>query len=246
MFSKKNKSTSSQFGFLAKMEFLQDWASFIIAKINPAVIHNLEKYHALKKVHYLSAIEDIDGDYIEFGVFTGSSFCHSLRCNRRLLYLNPKLKNTYFYGFDSFSGFGKLDNEDVHSFYTDQNFNTDFNKVNKRVKKVAKDTKYKLIPGYFSESLKDGAFTMGIKKSKIIFIDSDTYSSANEALDFCIPTIQIGTYIVLDDYFSYKGSLKKGVAGAFKKFLKITKAEVRQIFIYGMGGAVFVVSDINN
>jgi hypothetical protein len=102
------------------------------------------------------------------------------------------------------------------------------------------------MPGYFSESLKDGAFAMGIKKSKIIFIDSDTYSSANEALDFCIPTIQIGTYIVLDDYFSYKGSVKKGVAGAFKKFLKITKAEVRQIFIYGMGGAVFVVSDINN
>ena len=168
MFSKKNKSNSSKFGFLAKMEFLQDLASFILAKINPAVIHNLEKYHALKKVHYLSAIEDIDGDYLEFGVFTGSSFCHSLRCNRRLLYLNPKLRDTIFYGFDSFSGFGELENEDMHSFYTDQNFDTDFDKVNKRVKRVAKDTSYKLIPGYFSESLKAGSRAIGINKAKII------------------------------------------------------------------------------
>jgi len=246
MSSTKNKPSSSQFGFLAKMEFLQDWASFIIAKINPAIVHNLEKYHAIKKVHYLSAIEDIDGDYVEFGVFTGSSFCHSLRCNRRLLNLNPKLKNTCFYGFDSFSGFGELDDEDVHPFYTDENFDTDFDKVNKRVKKIAKNIKYKLVPGYFSESLKGGALAMGIKKTKIIFIDSDTYSSANEALNFCVPTIQIGTYIILDDYFSYKGSLKKGVAGAFEKFLKITNADVRHIFTYGMGGAVFIISDIKN
>ena len=63
---------SSKFGFLSKLNFLQDFASLIIARINPAIVHNIEKYMAIKKVHYLSAIEDIEGDYIEFGVFTGS------------------------------------------------------------------------------------------------------------------------------------------------------------------------------
>ena len=72
---------TNKFGFLSKLTFLQDFASNIIAKINPAVTHNLEKYHAIKKVMYLTAIEDIEGDYLEFGVFTGSSFCHSIRCN---------------------------------------------------------------------------------------------------------------------------------------------------------------------
>ena len=45
------------------------------------------------------------------------------------------LKNAFF-GFDSFSGFGDLDDSDVHPFYTDENFNTDYNKVNSRVERV--------------------------------------------------------------------------------------------------------------
>jgi hypothetical protein len=40
---------ATKFGFLSKLEFLQDWASALIACINPAIVHNLEKYHALKK-----------------------------------------------------------------------------------------------------------------------------------------------------------------------------------------------------
>ena len=244
MSSGKNNSTSSKFGFLAKLNFLQDLASFLISKINPAVVHNIEKYHTLKKVHYLSAIEDIDGDYLEFGVFTGSSFSHSIRYNRSLFHLNEKVRKTRFFGFDSFSGFGDLNDSDVHPFYTDENFDTDYNKVNNRIRKVAKNTPFKLVKGYFNESLSGGHLKYGIEKSKIIFIDSDTYSSSDEALTFCIPTIQIGTYIILDDYFSYKGSLKKGVAGAFEKFIKNANCEVRHIYTYGMGGAVFIISDL--
>ena len=36
------------FGFLSRFSFLQDLGSFFIAKLNPAVIHNLAKYMALK------------------------------------------------------------------------------------------------------------------------------------------------------------------------------------------------------
>jgi hypothetical protein len=52
----KGLKMASKFGFIAKLEFLQDWASSFIAGINPAITHNLEKNHALKKAHYLSAI----------------------------------------------------------------------------------------------------------------------------------------------------------------------------------------------
>ena len=61
---------SGKFGFLSKLEFLQVMASKLISGINPAVIHNIEKYYILKKVHYLAAIEELEGDYLEFGVFT--------------------------------------------------------------------------------------------------------------------------------------------------------------------------------
>lgn len=232
----------SKFGFLSKIQFLQDWASIIIAGLNPAVVHNLEKYHALKKVHYLSSIEDIEGDYLEFGVFTGSSFTHSIRCCKKMARLNPKVLHTRFFGFDSFSGFGTLSEGDKHVFYTDENFVTSMAQVSKRVAKIAGGIKFSLVPGFFSESLKDGATVLGINKSRIIFIDSDTYSSAAEALTFCLPTIQEGTFIMLDDYFSYKGSEGKGVAKAFTEFIKHGQLSVRHVFTYGMGGAVYVIS----
>ncbi len=235
----------SKFGFLAKLNLPQDIVSFLIARTNPAITHNIEKYQIIKKVHYLSMIEHIEGDYLEFGVFTGSSFCHSIRCYNKLRYLWPE-SDMAFYGFDSFSGFGEIASEDEHPFYTDENFETSYKRVESRVRKVIKnEVRYKLIKGYFDESLKKGAGTFSIKKSKIIFIDSDTYSSANVALNFCIPTIQIGTFIILDDYYSYKGSLSKGVAKAFNEFLDNSKVSVRHIFNYGMGGVVFLVNELN-
>ena len=82
---------ATQFGILSRLNFLQNWASTLVAGLNPAIVHNLEKYHTLKKVHYLSAIENVEGDYLEFGVFTGSSFCHSIRCCKKLAKLNPRI-----------------------------------------------------------------------------------------------------------------------------------------------------------
>lgn len=234
---------ASKFGFISKLEFLQDWASAFIAGINPAIIHNLEKYHVLKKVHYLSAIENIEGDYLEFGVFTGSSFCHSIRCCKKLVKINPNVLKTKFYGFDSFSGFGALAEDDKHPFYTDENFSTSLSAVNSRTQRIAKSIGFKLVPGFFSESLKDGPNKMGIDKSRIIFIDSDTYSSANEALTFCIPTLQEGTFIVLDDYYSYRASEARGVSRAFNEFISQGGIKVRHVFNYGMGGVIYVVSE---
>lgn len=233
----------SKFGILSKLEFLQGWSSKLIAGINPAVIHNLEKYYILKKVHYLSAIEDVSGDYLEFGVFTGSSFCHSIRCSKKVGYLNSSVLATKFYGFDSFSGFGEVSEEDKHSFYTDANFDTDFDAVHRRVKKVAKSANFKLVPGFFSDTLSLGPQEFGIEKARIIFVDSDTYSSSSEALTFCESIVQLGTFIILDDYYSYKGAKSKGVAKAFGEFIQKTGFTIRRVFTYGMGGAVFVISE---
>ena len=41
-----------------------------------------------------------------------------------------------FFGFDSFAGFGEVDNFDKHKFYTDINFKTDYEKVLNRIRKI--------------------------------------------------------------------------------------------------------------
>lgn len=233
----------SAFGIYSKWFFLQDLFSGFISRLNPAIVHNVEKYYALMKVHYLSAIEEIEGDYLEFGVYTGSSFSHSMRCCHRLTKYNQSILRTRFFGFDSFEGFGKLDDDDVHSFYTDQNFETSYSEVQKRVQRAAGKLQFKLIKGYFSDTLNVAPQDMGIEKSRIVFIDSDTYSSSKEAFSFVATTVQLGTIFVLDDYFSYKGNSNRGVARAFVEFCLTNKFEVRQILTYGMGGVVFVISN---
>jgi hypothetical protein len=114
--------------------------------------------------------------------------------------------------------------------------------VDRRVGRAAHGIAYRLVPGFFSESLKAGPGCYGIDKSRIVFIDSDTYSSASEALSFCLPTVQAGTFIVLDDFYSYRGSEERGVARAFAEFVEQGRLKVRQVFTYGMGGAVYIVS----
>ena len=106
--------------------------------------------------------------------------------------------------------------------------------VDKRVKRISKGIEYKLVQGFFEDSLKNGANSYNIFKSKIIFIDSDTYSSASEALLFCSKTIQEGTFIILDDYYSYKGSRNKGVARAFFELIEKNGLDVRKVFTYGI------------
>jgi len=53
-----------------------------------------------------------------------------------------------------------------------------------------------------------------------VFIDSDTYSSAKSCFKFVESIVQEGTFFILDDYFSYKGSDKKGVAAHLRNFYK--------------------------
>ena len=86
---------------IAKSIFvIQDVLSWAITKIPFVLEHNISKYFAIKKAFYLTALENLQGDYYEFGVFTGSSFVCAMRSHNNLSYLG-KIE-TSFFGFDSF------------------------------------------------------------------------------------------------------------------------------------------------
>ena len=76
-----------------------------------------------------------------------------------------------------------------------------------------------LIKGFLNSTLIDGPQKYNINKARIIFIDLDLFEPSRDALYFCKELIQEGTIIILDDFFSYKGSLNKGVAKAFYNFI---------------------------
>lgn len=214
----------------------------LISRMNPAITHNIEKYIAIKKIVYLNSTEQLKGDYLEFGVFTGSSFCHTIRCLKDCEIYNPEQRHTQCYGFDSFEGFGDLSDQDKHPIYVDQNFETEFITVKKRVHNTMGNwSKATLIKGFFCKTLSRIPQEYGIEKARIVFIDSDTYSSSKSAFDFIHNIVQPGTHIILDDFFSYKGNPNKGVASAFNEFIEQSSLNYRKILDYGMGGIAVVL-----
>lgn len=227
---------------IIQLEIFQVIASKIISGINPAVTHNIEKYKAIKKTVYLNSLEQNEGDYLEFGVYKGSSMSHAIRCFKKTQHLNPNQAKTRFFGFDSFNGFGKLDDSDQHPFYVDQNFKTEYINVKNRIKKAIGNwgAGFQLIKGFFDQTLVNSNYD--IKKIRIAFIDSDTYGSSKLAFKFIQDKISPGTHIILDDFYSYNGDPTKGVAGAFYKFIDQNNLKFRKIFNYGMGGVVIVIN----
>ena len=129
---------------LSKFTFLHLFASKIICLINPLILHNVGKYLAIFKVHYLSLFDGIKGDYLEFGIYKGSSFIHSINAYRKNKRILSSTINRSFFGFDSFKGFGNISKIDQHPFYKDMNFSTDFKKTENRIKKSAKKISFKI------------------------------------------------------------------------------------------------------
>jgi hypothetical protein len=224
---------------------LQNLASWVCSLIPPFVEHNLSKYAALRKAFYLTALEGVAGDYLEFGVFTGSSFVAAMRMHRRM----KGIANlpTKFWGFDSFQGFGKVSREDEHPFYQDTTFAVDERRVIRNIEKHAGGLPIEIVPGFFQNSLGEKSpAERGIEKARIIFIDCDLKEPATLILDWVRPLFQPGTILILDDYYSYRGSEELGAAGAFKKFQERNpELGLRFLYPYGMGGAAYIVSKIS-
>ena len=63
--------------------FIQNLTSSIVARI-PYLEFTVGKYSAIKKAMYITAHDKTFGSYLEFGVFTGSSFNFAMKINKRL------------------------------------------------------------------------------------------------------------------------------------------------------------------
>ena len=231
--------------WLAKFSFLQDILSFLICLPPFALEHNFGKYLILRKAHYLTCIDNVQGDYLEFGVFTGSSFAHSVRAYSRLKNLDKRKKKMRFFGFDSFQGFGEIDEKTKHSFFQDSNFVWSSKRVVKRASKLT--TKYgvrtEIVEGFFEETL-DSPSSYNLEKAAIVFLDADLYEATRIALNFSLKLIQEGTIIIIDEYFYFKGKTEFSPFAAFKEWCEHNKISYRFITHYGIGSGMVIITKI--
>ena len=92
--------------------FIQNFVASIVSLIPSYFEFSVAKYLAIKKAMLITAHDNTRGSYLEFGVFTGSSFNFAMKVNKQIEKLGYGDMDCEFIGFDSFKGFGDVKKND--------------------------------------------------------------------------------------------------------------------------------------
>lgn len=221
--------------------FIQSLVVNLQTSLHPSIMHNLGKIEMIKRALWNCELEEVPGDYFEFGIYEGTALYAAVKAHKK----NKSKLPRRFFGFDSFDeGFKYFDDRDKHPFFKEGDFVSSYEKTKNRFKKFPEVT---LVKGYFEDTVTGGKGTelYGDRKCAVIFIDCDLMHPALVSLNYVQPILQAGSIIILDDYFAYKGNSDMGTAGALKQFLTSNPAiTVREFGDYGYGGKAFIVTSI--
>lgn len=151
------------------------------------------------------------GDYLEFGVYGGSSFILAAS-----LATKYGLNAMRYFAFDSFQGLPESEGKVFAAgefCYSEQDFTRIIKKAGVPVEKVIK------VKGWYSESLtNDVKQKYRLDKAAVVHIDCDLYSSAKDVLAFIEDIVQVGTIIVFDDWTVFRDEERPEDFGEPKAF----------------------------
>lgn len=156
----------------------------------------------------LAGLAEVPGAIVEFGVFQGR-WLEFLESTRRELGQPREI-----WGFDSFQGLPAPDPDRDLGCWSRGQYAADLPTVAERLK-VAERPHIRLVPGWFSESLRRPE-VRAIKAVAFARIDCDLHQSAAEALDFLTGRLVDGAILVFDDWPS---DLDRGETRAFAEWL---------------------------
>lgn len=153
----------------------------------------------------------IDGDYLEFGVYRGNSFI--LAASLAEKYGMRKMR---YFAFDSFEGLpeaeGKKFNRGDYRC-SEENFIRMIRKAGVSLHRVVS------VKGWYSESLtSDTKRKYELDRATVIHVDCDLYSSTKLVLAFVEDVIQVGTILIFDDWYAFSNETDREDFGEQKAF----------------------------
>ena len=214
------------------------------------VIHNQQIRHKEKYSFYQKAFDFIYehkmvGDYFEFGVHKARTFRFALS------EANAKNMNMNFFALDSFNGLPNYkDNLLQNPNWKPQMLKTSISDFNSLIKKYKKNLKVNIIEGFYSQHLTNGKLKKSSilnrkfkkNKSSFICVDCDLIQSVEDALQVSLHTIQNGTILYIDDYYSsFRGHPRKGIPEVLKKFFNKNKILAEPWHLIGSCGKSFLL-----
>ena len=182
----------------------------------------------------------IEGDYLEFGVYEGTTFQSAYHIADR-----AGLNKMHFIAFDSFEGLPRPESIDVDPGqpFEEGAYSCSEEEFKEKMKEGGVDaSRVKIVKGWFDTSLTPEKRNE-IKKAAIIWIDCDLYLSTVPVLEFITPLLQDGTVIVFDDWFCYRADPDKGEQRACREWLaKNPQIKLVEYHNFAWHGKSFIVS----
>ncbi len=179
------------------------------------------------------------GDYLEFGVFNGSSMS-SMHLTAKRLGLPMR-----FFGFDAFEGLPVEAEKEDDGVWKKGFYACSFKDMKDCIRRRGIDSKeITWIKGWYNKTLtKRTAQKLGLRNIGIVFIDCDTYSSAKAVLDFIGPLLKEEAILCFDDWKLNDLDIKgMGEYKAFNEFLDNNPhLEAKEIKSYNRKSKSFIV-----
>jgi O-methyltransferase len=193
-----------------------------------------------KFAHSISLLRELGEeihDYLEFGVYNGTS----LACMFRALKASGN-HHSRLIGFDSFEGLPAVAATDSGGHWRAGDFKStlDFTRECLRYQSVD-ENRVILQQGFFDETLTDERRqALQIDRASIIMIDCDLYASTKDALRFCSPAIQGSCVIFFDDWYPL-AERNLGEKRAFDEWLAADPTLfARELFDFPQYGKAFL------
>jgi hypothetical protein len=179
------------------------------------------------------------GDYLEFGVYDGTS----LACMFRALQACGNGHSRLF-GFDSFEGLPPIASSDSRGHWRPGEYKSSLEFARRVLDYEGVDlSRVTLVAGYFDVTLTDERRTdLGIRRGSVILVDCNLYQSTKEALRFCAPAIIDQSVIFFDDWYPLADE-GLGEKMAFDEWLAADATlHARELFDFPLYGKAFLVT----
>lgn len=139
------------------------------------------------------ASQGIAGDYLEFGVYRGSSFVTAYRSAKR-----HELHGIRFFAFDSFEGLPDGEG-DVHTKGEYECQEAVFKGIVSKAG-VPKET-VETVAGFYDQTLNANTKSdRGLRKAAVVYVDCNLYVSTKLVLEFIEDLVDVGTILMFDDW----------------------------------------------
>ena len=158
--------------------------------------------------------QKIEGDYCEFGVYTGRSFVHAYKVLTR----QERTQTARFFAFDSFEGLPEPGEADsVYTAFAKGGLAATKAEFEANLARHHVDAaRVEIIAGWFDRTLTpELAARIGPERIATVMIDCDLYVSTVPVLNFLTDLLADGAVLIFDDWHLYRAHPELGVQKAF-------------------------------